>query len=165
MADRRMTRAFLIGLFLSAAGVTASAQDSTLPSMATFWRAGDQGERLELRGQVVDTAGRPLAGATVYVRQADGSGVYSDSYQGRMLTDRDGTYVLRTVLPGNYGGLMHIHMTVVHESGGAEDTRVLFKDDPNLPPSLLDEAIVLDETSIGGDRLWMGNFDVVLGGP
>jgi protocatechuate 3,4-dioxygenase beta subunit len=165
MASRPILATLLLVLALGALPAPSPAQEGAPSSMATLWREGDAGERLELRGQVVDAAGQPLAGATIYVRQADGAGIYADSYSGRMVTDRDGAYVLRTALPGNYGGVRHIHMTVTHPGHASVDTRVLFKDDANLPAGLLDEAIVLDETSIGGERLWIGTFDVVLGRP
>ena len=139
-------------------------QGSTAPSMATLWRPGDIGDRLELRGQIVDASGAPLQGASVTVWQADGSGVYTEQYRGRMITDADGTYVLRTVVPGNYGRARHIHMHVAHDSAGSTRTRVLFKGDPTLPPSMEPEAIVLDETGMGGERVFIGNFDVTLGG-
>lgn len=160
---RRLFSLFgLIAVAAPLAGARAQSASSP-PSMATLWSPGDAGERLELRGQVVDAGGAPLSDASVTVWQADGTGVYTEPYRGRMITDSHGTYVLRTALPGSYGGPRHIHMHVAHDSAGTINTRVLFKGDPRLSAYMADEAIVLDETSMGGERVWIGNFDVVLG--
>ena len=158
---RRFTVAAFVLLLALAAG--ASAQSGMPSSMATLWQDGDPGERLELRGQVLDPTGRPLPGATVLVWQANGAGVYTEPYRGMMVTDDDGVYVLRTAMPGNYGGPMHIHMAVQHPTHGSVNARVLFKGDPGLSPDLEQEAVVLDETSIGGQRVWVGSFDVTIG--
>ena len=158
---RRLAGPFFILLLALAAGVQA--QSEMPSSMATLWHSGDPGDRLELRGQVLDPGGRPLPGATVLVWQANGAGVYTEPYRGMMVTDDDGAYVLRTAMPGNYGGAMHIHMAVQHPVHGTLNTRVLFKGDPALTPDMEQDAIVLDETSIGGQRIWVGAFDVTMG--
>jgi len=133
------------------------------PYRATFWRDGDPGERLVLRGRVVDTTGRPLTGAVVDVWQADGAGQYHpDAYRGRVRTDGSGQYAFRTALPGNSFGAKHIHMIVTHESHGSVTTRIVFKGDPNLQEWDRGTAIVLEETKVKGDLVHVGNFDVVL---
>ena len=162
MTTRRDLLAAAVSLASLAVAGRVVAQ-SAPPSMATFWRAGDPGERLELRGQVLDPAGQPLPGATLVVWQADGSGVYTDNYRGTLVTDQDGAYVLRTALPGNYGAARHIHMAVSHEAHGTLNTRVLFKGDPALSAAMEEFAIVLDETSMGGERVWIGAFDITMG--
>jgi protocatechuate 3,4-dioxygenase beta subunit len=72
---------------------------------------GDNGgERVLLRGRVLDTAGRPLAGAMLDFWQADADGQYSQATPNkpafnlrcRMRTDAQGHYALQTVRPHFY---------------------------------------------------------------
>lgn len=68
------------------------------------------GDRVLLRGRVVDTAGRPIAGAMLDFWQAAGNGLYPEqdpaqdphNLRCRMLTDAEGRYVFRTVRPAPY---------------------------------------------------------------
>jgi protocatechuate 3,4-dioxygenase beta subunit len=73
------------------------------------------GERIVVHGYVQDQLGRPVPNALVEVWQANASGRYrhkKDRYVGaldpnfggcgRMLTDRNGYYVYRTIRPGPY---------------------------------------------------------------
>ena len=139
--------------------------DSSAPYRTTFWREGDPGERLVLSGRVLNTSGKPVAGAIVDVWQADGSGHYHpDAYRGKLTTDTAGKYIVRTAVPGNSFGAKHIHMMVAHDSYGTVTTRVVFKGDPNLSEWDRDVAIVLEETRVKDDIVFVGTFDVVMPG-
>ncbi|GGF19655.1 catechol 1,2-dioxygenase [Aliidongia dinghuensis] len=71
----------------------------------------DVGEILFMEGQVTDTAGRPLAGATVEVWHANTKGNYSffDKSQSpfnlrrTIKTDAEGRYRFRSIMPSGYG--------------------------------------------------------------
>ena len=72
---------------------------------------GDNGgARVLLRGQVLDTAGQPLAGALLDFWQTDADGLYSQALphmpefnlRCRMHTDAQGRYALQTVKPRYY---------------------------------------------------------------
>jgi catechol 1,2-dioxygenase len=73
-------------------------------------RADEAGEPLTLSGRVTDAEGRPLAGAVLDVWHADAGGFYSGFHpdlpagilRGKVLTDDDGRYELRTILPAPY---------------------------------------------------------------
>ncbi len=73
-------------------------------------RAGERGEPLTLSGRVTDAAGRPLAGAVLDVWHADADGFYSGFHpdlppgilRGKVATDAEGRYELRTILPAPY---------------------------------------------------------------
>ncbi len=84
------------------------------------------GDILRLSGQVLDRAGRPLAGARVEIWQCDVGGVYleSASYGGRRdqgfqgfghaIADGDGRFGFRTIVPVPYPGRTpHIHVKVL----------------------------------------------------
>jgi protocatechuate 3,4-dioxygenase, beta subunit len=78
------------------------------------------GERIFVHGRVLDEDGRPLRGALVEVWQANAAGRYrhkSDGYNapldpnfsggGRLLTDDEGRYFLKTIKPGPYPWVNH----------------------------------------------------------
>lgn len=76
-------------------------------------------------GRVLDTGGRPVAGATVEIWQCDANGHYlhpgdpgprDQSFQGfgRARTDGDGAYRFRTIRPVPYAGRTpHIHFAIL----------------------------------------------------
>ncbi|MDJ0957928.1 MAG: hypothetical protein QNI91_13755 [Arenicellales bacterium] len=139
--------------------------DAEAPYRTTFWREGDPGERLVLSGRVLDTGGKPLVGAVVDVWQADGAGHYHpDAYRGKLTTDSAGKYIVRTAVPGNTFGAKHIHMMVAHDNHATVTTRVVFKGDPNLSEWDRGAAIVLEETRVKDEIVYVGTFDVVMPG-
>lgn len=93
--------------------------------LATFGGARAEGQRLRILGYLKDATGLPLHDAVVEIWQADARGVYrhpavSDVQRdpgfqgyGRTLSDDDGCYVFRTVVPGRYGTRPpHVHFRV-----------------------------------------------------
>src|ERR1700676_1025774 len=70
------------------------------------------GERMFVQGRVIDLKGKPLAGATVDVWHADDDGYYDTqrpdyetegpSMRARFVTDADGRFFFRTILPCSY---------------------------------------------------------------
>ncbi|MFT5870870.1 MAG: protocatechuate 3,4-dioxygenase beta subunit, partial [Paracoccaceae bacterium] len=112
------------------------------------------GERIIVHGRLLDEAGRPVRGALLEVWQANAGGRYrhkNDGYLaqldtnfggcGRVITDHDGQYSLRTVKPGPYpwpnGGNdwrpAHIHFSVFGD-GFAQRliTQMYFEGDPHI---------------------------------
>jgi protocatechuate 3,4-dioxygenase beta subunit len=149
---------------LGAALIAASVRAADPPAhVATFWRDGDAGERLEIRGRVLTPDFQAVVGAEVHVRQADGSGVYTAAYQGMMITNERGEYVLRTALPGNYGRPRHIHISASHPEQGALWTEIVFKGDPMLDERDREHAIALETVRVDGREHKVGTFDMVIG--
>src|SRR5262245_3986856 len=72
--------------------------------------AGHSGMATIVEGRVLDTDGRPIAGATLDVWQADSSGLYDSQtatpdtlrMRGIFLTNSEGCYRIRTVRPVHY---------------------------------------------------------------
>ncbi|MDX1513033.1 MAG: carboxypeptidase regulatory-like domain-containing protein [Gammaproteobacteria bacterium] len=136
------------------------------PSSVVLWQPGDPGERLFLRGRVIDSGGRPVPGATVALRQADGTGQYQEvRYRATFQTAKDGTFSISTVLPGQYWGPKHIHMMVRHGDGPPLVTRILFKGDPHLDDARDgDFAILLEEVHKDGEKILVGGVELVIPG-
>lgn len=74
--------------------------------------AGIEGERMFVQSRVADLAGKPLANVPVDVWHADDDGFYDSqkpsyeqegpSLRGRFITDADGRFFFRTILPCSY---------------------------------------------------------------
>ena len=93
----------------------------------------------------------------------DGSGEYSPGYQGVIVTNARGEYVLRTALPGNYGRPRHIHISASHPDKGSIWTEIVFQGDPMLDERDREHAIALETVRIDGREHKVGTFDMVLG--
>ena len=108
-----------------------------------LWRPGDPGQRLLIRGRVTTQAGEPIGNATLYVRQADGTGVYTSQYQGSLQTAADGSYGFGTVLPGQYSSVKHIHLAIESDGRDTLFTEIRFKGDPNLEGDAYDQDAIV----------------------
>jgi catechol 1,2-dioxygenase len=73
-------------------------------------RPDEAGDRVMFEGRVTDETGAPIAGAELDVWHADDKGLYSGFdpslpegiLRGKVLTDEDGHYEVRTILPAPY---------------------------------------------------------------
>ena len=145
-----------------------------------------QGQVFILEGTVRGTAGSALAGAEVVIwqtdvwgkyrhpqedrRRPDGSSVPLDpafQYSGRTVTDADGHYSFRTIVPGTYGRRpRHIHLRVDHPDHGRLATEIHFagdlwaNEDGAAARSEHDRLAV--ELSSSSDSLPRARFDLVL---
>jgi len=111
---------------------------------------GVAGERVSIRGRVVDGNGRPVNDAAVEIWQANSHGRYAHPEDkqdkplektfrgyGRSLTDDDGAFRFNTIKPGRVPGpdgkLQAPHLTVTIFMRGLLkhlQTRIYFPDDP-----------------------------------
>ncbi|EBA14035.1 protocatechuate 3,4-dioxygenase subunit beta [Roseobacter sp. CCS2] len=137
-----------------------------------------QGPRIIVRGTLRDENGRPVPGKLIEVWQANAGGRYrhvNDGYLapldanfggcGRCLTDEQGHYSFRTILPGPYpwpnGGNdwrpAHIHFSVFGD-GFAQRliTQMYFEGDPHIALCPIVQSIPSDEAI---DRL-VARFDM-----
>jgi hypothetical protein len=80
---------------------------------------GELVDRFEFRGRLVDARDCPLAGLLVYAYHADRTGEYGskqyptiNTMAGCVSTGPGGGFIVRTYVPGMYGGPPHMHFEV-----------------------------------------------------
>ncbi len=142
------------------------------PAATDLWQEGDPGRRLQLRGRVLDTRGAPVAGALVELWHADGTGSVDETrYRSALRTAADGSFGVRTVLPGHIElaryndvwGARHIHLQITHPAHPRLVSLVYFKGDERLPGTPYPElAIALEEARVGEETLLFGQIEIVL---
>jgi len=133
------------------------------PKLVDLWQPGDAGHRMNIRGRVTSLDGTPLSGVGIAIRQADGTGDYTGRYSTTLRTDAKGRYQFGSVIPGNYLGLRHVHISVYHEGYQYFDSRILFKGDPNLDGlSESEDAVFLEESTVNNETIHFGRFDIML---
>lgn len=144
-----------------------------------------RGEITDLRGQLLDRNGRPLAGMRVEIWQCDYNGRYhhpgdrarrplDPGFQGfgHTLTDRQGGYRFRTIHPVPYPGRTpHIHVAVfpegrapfvtqfyvAGEAGNADD--FLYR---AIPPERRHLVTTTFRPAVEGRAQWLAEQDIVL---
>jgi protocatechuate 3,4-dioxygenase beta subunit len=136
-------RAVLAVLLLgSLAGQPVHEAPAGAPSTGQISPAGEPGQPLTVSGTVVDAAGAPVAGASLYVYQTDHEGYYgvkpaSDSNNPRLKlflrTDAKGAWSFGTVKPGSYPSSRnpaHIHFEVAASGKAPRIFEIVFEGDP-----------------------------------
>lgn len=126
---------------------------------------GIGGRPIEVTGSVVTRACQPVANARIDVWQADAEGRYDNRgfrLRGHVLTDAEGRYRFRTVVPGYYEGrTRHIHIKVVAEGARTLTTQLYFPDEAgNRNDGLFRRELVMPVTRTGGALA--GRFDFIL---
>ena len=152
-----------------ASDLTFAQADTSTPGaekkskLIDLWQPGDPGQRMNIRGRVTSIDGTPLGGIQISLRQANGDGDYTDNYRTTLETDDKGRYQFGSVVPGNYFGAKHVHVTVYQDGFEYFDTSILFKGDPNLDEHYENgTAIFLEESTVKGETIMFGRFDIVL---
>jgi protocatechuate 3,4-dioxygenase beta subunit len=100
------------------------------PERTDLIEEGTVGEPITLSGYVFDKDCSPVPGAWLDFWQADGNGNYDNRgyrLRGHQFTDKQGKYLLRTVMPGAYPGrTSHIHVKVAKKAGDELITSQLY---------------------------------------
>lgn len=147
--------------FAQADTSTAAAEKKS--RLIDLWQPGDSGQRMNIRGRVTSIDGTPLGGIRISLRQANGEGDYTENYRTTLETDAKGRFQFGSVVPGNYFGAKHVHLTVYQDGFEYFDTSILFKGDPNLDEHYEDgTAIFLEESTVNGETILFGRFDIML---
>lgn len=154
---------FASELILAQAEPGSSSSEEKKRKLIDLWQSGDSGERMNIRGRVTSIDGTPLAGVPINIRQADYNGDYSENYRTTLISDDKGRFQFGSVVPGNYFGAKHVHVEVYTDQYEYYDTSILFKRDPNLGEHYGEgQAIFLEESTVNGETILFGRFDIVL---
>ena len=161
----RASAALLAAALVFACGAVVAQSDgsSKKAELIDMWQPGDTGPRMNIRGRVTSLDGTPLAGINISIRQANGDGDYTEQYRATLTTDDKGRYQFGSAVPGNYMGAKHVHVTVYQDGWEYFDSSILFKGDPNLDEHYEDgTAIFLEESTVNGETIMFGRFDIML---
>lgn len=133
---------------------------------------GIPGQRLVLSGKVLNVATcKPVQGAVLDLWQSNSTGDYDYKgyyLRGKIVTDKDGKYVLDTVYPtriretteeGNITRPSHVHVIVGVPGQPLITTQVYFEDQPK-DSFLKDSLIVKPVTAANGAKI--AHFDFVV---
>lgn len=143
------------------------------PEVVSLWQEGDKGKRLLLQGRVISPDGRPVSNALVELWHADALGGVDESrYRTAQKTKPDGTFGVRTVLPGHIEmardnaifAPRHVHVTVSHPDHQRLISLIFFQGDERLVGSPYPElAIPIEQANYGDDgELFIAMAELVL---
>ena len=108
------------------------------PVRSVLLEKGMAGTPLTITGRVLNTHGRPLKGALLDIWHADHTGTYDNkgfTLRGKLYTDDEGRYRLRTIKPLYYGAPgdkrpAHIHVKAASGKSPVLTTQLYFRGDP-----------------------------------
>jgi len=147
--------------------------------LVAFTGANDapEGQILEFDGTVYDANGFPIEGITVEIWQTDANGFYLHAddpgteqrdlnfqFYGEAVTDENGRYNFRTILPGLYEPRpRHIHIKVKRDGQALLTTQFYFAGEIEFQG---DDAAMLINTETNqdsaGNSILMGKRDIIL---
>jgi protocatechuate 3,4-dioxygenase beta subunit len=135
------------------------------PERANLIEQNSTARLLELRGQVLTRACRPVPRVLIDLWHADEKGDYDNRgfrYRGHIFTDAQGRYQFRTIVPALYPGrTRHYHAKVLSTGRQLLTTQLYF---PNEPMNSRDDFFqreLLMRIAEGGEAL-SARFDFVL---
>ena len=161
----------LIAVLLYAAGPAAANSDNPPAEAAKkarlvdLWKPGDSGERMNIRGRVTSLDGTPLAGIQVEIRQPDGDGLWTEQYRTTLTTDAKGRYQFGSVVPvSNYCGDPHVEVVVYQNGWEYFDDKLVFEEVMTDDSFYFGDGtpVFLEESSVNGEPIKFGRFDIVL---
>ena len=139
----RMAIAMALALIaVSVNGQTVHEAPSGAPSSGRLVQQAEPGTPLRVSGVVVDAAGAPVPGASLYIFQTDHEGYYgvkpeSDNRNPRLKvflrTDARGAWAFDTIKPGSYPNSRapaHIHFEVAAPGRAPKIFEIVFEGDP-----------------------------------
>ena len=135
------------------------------PKRASLIEKGFEGKKLIVEGQVLDTKGKPIAGALLDFWHCDATGEYDNAgYHGRghQFADGDGKWKLETIVPGLYPGrTRHIHVRVQKPNGRILTTQLYFPGEAgNARDGIYDRRLLMKVSE--KESAQVGSFNFVL---
>lgn len=166
--------------------------DDSLPADADLTTVPDaegepDGQPLTIQGTVRNTDGQAVSGARLVIWQTDIHGKYDHpaeqrttgsgvplpkdpnfQYWGKTLTDAEGRYSFRTIVPGSYGRRpAHIHFRITHPGYETLASEMQFRGDPHAAEDFVTgeterERLAVRLESSESHGAARASFDIVL---
>lgn len=139
------------------------------PNRSVLVEPKDAGERLHLTGTLRTTRCAPIGGATIDVWQANAAGAYDLDgfrFRGALVTDDQGRWDLRSIVPGRYLNgdryrPAHIHIKIKAVGFAVLTTQLYFAGDPyNDGDPFIDPSLIMDH--VLEKEVRRARFDFVL---
>jgi len=139
------------------------------PNRSVLVEPKDAGERLHLTGTLRTTRCAPIGGATIDVWQANAAGAYDLDgfrFRGALVTDDQGRWDLRSIVPGRYLNgdryrPVHIHIKIKAVGFAVLTTQLYFAGDPyNDGDPFIDPSLIMDH--VLEKEVRRARFDFVL---
>lgn len=147
-----MKSVIVLGVAVALAQVAQKPETSMNGASAVLAPAGEPGDRLIVEGRVL-AGGAPVAGADLVLYHTDNTGCYSRDCQdernpgarnarlaGRLKTDGQGRYEIRTIKPAQYRGTSgppaHIHYELTIGQRAMVPLELVFEGDNRLTPDI-----------------------------
>jgi protocatechuate 3,4-dioxygenase beta subunit len=135
------------------------------PERADLVESGEKARLVELSGQVLTRACRPVPRVLVDLWHADNKGEYDNRgfrYRGHVFTDADGRYRFKTIVPALYPGrTRHYHVKVLSTGRQLLTTQLYFPDEPaNRRDGLFRRELTMKTAEAGEST--SARFDFVL---
>ena len=129
------------------------------------------GKILNLMGSLVNRHSKPIKGMTIEIWQTDMNGIYlhtgsfgrkmrDNQFQGfgRSITDRDGKFYFRTIIPVEYPGRTpHIHLKLWNEGKNVLTTQLYIQGHPLNKEDFLFKRLNMAEQKINSMKLIKNN--------
>jgi protocatechuate 3,4-dioxygenase beta subunit len=135
------------------------------PERSDLRELGTRGREFELFGFVWTRSCRPLRGALVDLWHADENGEYDNvgfRYRGHVITEDDGAFRFRTIVPALYPGrTRHYHVKVHVQGSRLLTTQLYFPNEPANRRDGLFQQELLMRVAEASDGL-AGQFDFVI---
>jgi protocatechuate 3,4-dioxygenase beta subunit len=135
------------------------------PERSDLLEPGAKGRRFELSGLVLTRSCHPLRGAVVDLWHADENGEYDNigfRYRGHVITDPNGIFRFRTIVPALYPGrTRHYHVKVQGPGSPLLTTQLYFPNEPANRRDGLFKRELLMRVADASDGL-SGQFNFVL---
>ncbi len=137
------------------------------PERTSLREPGLVGTPLTIRGYVFSTACQPIAHAWLDFWQADSDGHYDNAgfkLRGHQFTDKQGSYQLETIVPGEYPGrTRHIHVKVQPPGQPVLTTQLYFPGEPhNESDSIFSPKLLMQVQNTSNGQLASFNFVLAL---
>jgi protocatechuate 3,4-dioxygenase beta subunit len=135
------------------------------PERCDLRDSGAEGRTFELSGFVLTRSCHALSGAVVDLWHADEKGEYDNvgfRYRGHVITESDGAFRFRTIVPAVYPGrTRHYHVKVQAPGSRILTTQLYFPNEPaNRRDGLFKRELLLRVTEAGDGSA--GRFDFIL---